>query len=74
MTWAEKAREIFNVGDVRGRLTVPVAARLAGISKATYSRRKADPGSMTLTELSALVKPMRMTDDDIITLVRRTTR
>lgn len=65
------ARQILQTGEIRGRLTVRKAAKLAGISQATYSRRKADPGTMTLAELSGLIGPMRLTDAELRELTRR---
>ena len=65
------ARQILQTGEIRGRLTVRKAAKLAGISPATYSRRKADPGTMTLAELSGLIGPMRLTDAEVRTLIGR---
>ena len=65
------ARQILQTGEIRGRLTVRKAAKLAGISPATYSRRKADPGTMTLAELSGLIGPMRLTDAELRELTSR---
>lgn len=69
--WGDKAREILKIGEIRGKLKSDKAARLAGVSRATYSRRKAQPGTMTLAELHALVRPMRLSDDELLQLVRR---
>lgn len=67
-------RQILEIGEVRGRLSIQKAAKLSGVSEATYSRRKADPGTLRVEELRALVRPMGLSDEDILNIIKGGTR
>lgn len=45
-------------------------ARMTGIKYRTLLRRMDDPGSMLLCELRALAKKTRMSDEDLLEIVR----
>ena len=64
------SKEILKIGEIRNNLSPAQAAATIGGSLATYYRRKAKPGTFTLAEVRALTRRMRLTDEELLTLVK----
>lgn len=69
--WGDKAREVLKVGEVRAHMRPEKIAKMIGVSPSTYYRYRRRPEKLSLEMVGLLCKPMRITDDELLCLMRR---
>ena len=65
-----EVRAILAAGQVRQAVTDDDVAKYMGVVPRTYQRRKKEPGDFSLRELRAIVKVMRLSDQEIVALIK----
>lgn len=63
----------LNGGQTRKAMTDASTAKIIGIHKDTYQRHKREPERITLSELRCLVRVLKITDAEILRMVRSET-
>lgn len=67
--WGDKAREILRTGEFRAHMVPERVAKLIGVCPSTYYKYRKDPGRMSLETVRLLREPLRLTEDELMSLV-----